>query len=150
MRRTSCQWASSSGVRADATAENVSLDVLRATLVLAPAGLMVVQAANMISAMQNPSLGMAANVYRRRYGEWPQWVRFCPRHFGDWATELDANTLMQLCTALRVLVSVEERSSRLTVGGSHGSVTYDDGVTEDDYDSSSFEAWVRATPVEPE
>lgn len=97
----------------------------------------------MTSSLDNPSLAMAANAYRRIHGEWPTWARFAPEHFGHWATELDPFALIALATVLEVSVTTKEPSLRLTVGGPAGELTYDRGVTEADWEIEPFERWVR-------
>jgi hypothetical protein len=92
--------------------------------------------------LNNPSLAMAANAYRRLYGEWPTQVRFSPYHFGHWATDLDADALVLLALVFDVLVTTNEESPRLTVSGRHGAVTYDEGVIEADWDPAPFDEWL--------
>lgn len=85
---------------------------------------------------------MASNAYRRRYGEWPQRVRFAPGHFAAYASELSADQLEVLCTAFEVTVSSAESSPRLTVSGPEGSLTYDNGVEQADWDATPFDSWL--------
>jgi hypothetical protein len=94
--------------------------------------------------VDNPSLAMAANAYRRLHGTWPEQVRFAPGHFAGMATNSTPHGLEILATAMDVLVSSAERSPRLTVSGRHGALTYDDQVTEADWDAAPFHAWLRA------
>jgi hypothetical protein len=85
---------------------------------------------------------MASNAYRRRHGAWPQRVRFAPGHFAAYASGLTTGQLELLCTAFEITVSTSETSPRLTVSGKEGSLTYDDGVEEPDWDAAPFDAWL--------
>ena len=90
----------------------------------------------------NPSLAMAANAYRRLYGEWPTRVRFAPPHFGEWASHLDTHALVLLASVFEIEVTTEEKSPRLTVSGPRGAVTYDEGVIKADWDPAPFNQWL--------
>jgi hypothetical protein len=97
----------------------------------------------MYQSLDNPSLAMASNAYRRRYGAWPEWVRFAPGHFGPWAADCDAESLILLASVFDVSVTSREQSPRLTVGGPEGEITYNEGVTEADWDSTPFDEWLN-------
>lgn len=86
---------------------------------------------------------MASNAYRRRFGSWPGAVRFAPGHFAGYASQLSSGQLELLCTAFEVIVSKAEASGRLTVSGPEGTLTYDDGVEEPDWDQAPFDRWLE-------
>ncbi len=92
--------------------------------------------------MNNPSLIAVSNAYRRRFGQWPTWARFHPVHFGHWVSGEDPDALVRLGSRMRLIVTPEEPSPRMTVGGQPGELTYDDGVTDDDWDPSEFNRWL--------
>jgi hypothetical protein len=96
----------------------------------------------MCAVLNNPSLAMASNAYRRQHGVWPKAVRFHPGHFVRWSRELTVAAITLLVCALDVSVSAAEPSPRLTVAGPLGAVTYDHGITEADWDETAFETWL--------
>ena len=91
----------------------------------------------------NPSLGMACNVYRRLHGSWPDAVRFAPGHFAGYIRGLDDDQITLLATVFIVTVTAEEKSPRLTVMGPHGAVTYGHGIEDEDHDLSPFHEWLH-------
>jgi hypothetical protein len=92
----------------------------------------------------NPSLAMASNAYRRRFGVWPAAVRFAPAHFAGYASELSSDQIELLCNVFEVTVSKAETSPRLTVSGREGALTYDEGVEESDWDQAPFDRWLES------
>lgn len=97
----------------------------------------------------NPPLAMASSAYRRRFGEWPHAVRFAPSYFAGYASGLSGDQLELLCTVFDVTVSKAEASSRLTVSGPEGALTYDDGVEESDWDQTPFDRWLESEAARP-
>lgn len=94
--------------------------------------------------IDSPSLAMASNVYRRLHGTWPDAIRLHPEHFvGDFFVKNEA-FFSFLASVFEITVTDKERSPRLTVSGVHGSVTYDHGVEEADWDQTEFKDWLRS------
>lgn len=93
--------------------------------------------------LDNPSLVAVANAYRRVHGVWPERARFSPVHFADMAASSNEHGLVLLGTAIDLLVTTDEPSPRVTVSGRHGESTYDEQVTESDWDDAAFLAWLQ-------
>ena len=94
--------------------------------------------------VNNPSLAMSCNAYRRMHGVWPEAIRFAPEHFAYMAVETPVEALVALTTVFDVTISRQERSPRLTVSGLHGALTYNHGVEASDYDPVPFDEWLRS------
>jgi hypothetical protein len=90
-----------------------------------------------------PPIAYACNVYRRRFGVWPAQLRLHPG-FAEFLVGMSSDDFGNLVRAFDVTVTLSEPSPRVSVSGEAGQVTYDDGVTEADWDRSEFDAYVAA------
>jgi hypothetical protein len=96
------------------------------------------------SLIDNPSLAMACNAYRRQHGAWPEAVRVGPEYFVTDVASMRPDALRVLASLMDITVTERERSPRLTVLGAHGELTYNQGVEEADWDQEPFHKWIHA------